>query len=131
VSARIKILAVFYILILAGIIVLAGINGTKYFSFVGYIPYGDKIGHFVLMGMLSLVVNLALRARSVRIWKLNFLLGSLIAAGLVLVEEVSQIFIQERTFDFSDLLFDFAGIFVFGEIARLFCKKRLGRSFFG
>jgi len=127
VSAGIKILTVVYILILAGIIVLAGINGTKYFSFISDIPYGDKIGHFGLMGMLSLMVNLALRARGIRIWKLNYLLGSLIVAAVVLIEEVSQIFISGRTFDTGDLWFDFAGIFVFGEIARLVCRRRLKR----
>jgi polysaccharide biosynthesis protein VpsQ len=85
-SPRIKILTVVYILILVGIIVLADINGTSYFMFMHYIPYGDKVGHFVLMGMFSLMLNLALRARTIRIWRLNYLLGSLIVAVLVLIE---------------------------------------------
>jgi polysaccharide biosynthesis protein VpsQ len=124
-SARIKILTVVYVLIFAGIIVLADINGTDYFMFIHYVPYGDKIGHFVLMGMLALMVNLALRARNVRIWKLSYLLGSLIVAAVVLIEEVSQIFVRGRTFDFGDLLFGFAGIVVFGEIARLISRKMI------
>lgn len=126
-SAGIKILTVVYILILAGIIVLANIKGTSYFLFIHYIPYGDKIGHFGMMGMLSLMVNLALRARSIQIWKLNYLLGSLIVGVVVLIEEVSQIFVSQRTFDTGDLLFDFAGIFVFGEIARIICRKWIKR----
>ena len=126
-SARIKMLTAVYVLILAGIIVLADINGTSYFGFIGYIPYGDKLGHFVLMGTLSLMVNLALRARNLRIGKFSYLLGSLITAAVVLVEEISQIFVSGRTFDFGDLLFDYAGIFVFGEIARLIYRKWLKR----
>jgi polysaccharide biosynthesis protein VpsQ len=127
-SPRIKILTVVYILILVGIIVLADINGTSYFMFMHYIPYGDKVGHFVLMGMFSLMLNLALRARTIRIWRLNYLLGSLIVAVLVLIEEISQIFVGGRTFDFGDLLSDYAGVLVFGEIARLICRKRLRKA---
>jgi polysaccharide biosynthesis protein VpsQ len=124
-SARIKILTVVYILILVGIIVLADLNGTNYFSFIRYIPYGDKIGHFCLMGMFSLLVNLVLKAKTIRLWKFSYLLGSLIVAGVVLVEEFSQKYVGGRTFDLVDLLFDFAGIIVFGEIARLMCRKRV------
>lgn len=124
-SARIKILTVVYILILAGIIVIADLNGTGYFRFVHYIPYGDKVGHFCLMGMLSFLVNLVLRARTVSLWKFDYLLGSLIVAAIVLVEEFSQKFVGGRTFDFGDLLFDFAGIIVFGEAARFICRRMI------
>ena len=124
-SARIKILTVVYIVIFAGIIILADINGTKYFRFIQYLPYGDKVGHFVLMGFLSLMVNLALRARNFQIWKFKYLLGSLIVTAVVLVEEISQIFIRGRTFDLGDLLFGFVGIVIFGEIARIVCRKTL------
>lgn len=62
-SARIKILTVIYFFILAGIVFLADRKGTRYLlNFVGNIPYGDKIGHFVLMGILSFLVNLTLSA---------------------------------------------------------------------
>lgn len=120
---RIKILAIVYILILAGIIILADLNGTNYFAFIRRVPYGDKIGHFFLMGMLSFVVNLALRARRLKTWKLNFLLGSLIVGIAVAVEEFSQMFVSGRTFDWSDLAADFAGILIFGEIARFTLRK--------
>jgi len=75
------------------------------------------------MGMFSLLVNLALSAKTAGIWKLNYLLGSLIVLLIVTVEEISQIFIRGRTFDAGDLLADAAGIFIFGEIARLVIKK--------
>ena len=123
-SARIKILTVIYLLILAVIIFLADTNGTNYFGFIRRIPYGDKIGHFVLMGIFSLLVNLVLKARNLRLWKLNYLLGSLIVTAVVVVEEFSQKFVGGRTFDMTDLLFDLAGIIVFGEIARLICRRR-------
>jgi hypothetical protein len=123
VSARIKILTVVYIIILAGIIFLADLYGTEVFRFIRYIPNGDKWGHFILMGMLALLVNLALRAKTVGIGRLRYLLGSLIVLAFVIAEEFSQKFLGGRTFDYADLLFDFAGILVFGEIARIVCLK--------
>ncbi len=123
-SARIKILTVIYIFILAGIIILADVRQTQYlFTFIKSLPFGDKIGHFCLMGMLSLLVNLALNAKTFRFWKLNYLLGSLIVLTVVTAEEFSQIFVRGRTFDAGDLVFDYAGIFIFGEAARFNCRK--------
>ena len=123
-SKRIKIITAIYILILLGIIFLADFRGTQYLlNFVGNIPYGDKIGHFGLMGIFSLLINLVLQARTVQVWKLRYLLGSLIVLAIVTLEEFSQKFIRGRTFDLSDLIFDYLGIFIFGEIARLICKK--------
>lgn len=130
-SVRIKILAALYILVLAGIVVLADVKETQYlFRPVRRLPYGDKIGHFLLMGMFSLVVNLILKARSVRVWKLSYLFGSLIVLAIVTIEEFSQIFIRGRSFDVADLAADWAGIIIFGEMARLACRKSLrGDSF--
>lgn len=121
---KIKIITVIYIFILAGIVVLADLRGTRYLlNFVGNVPFGDKIGHFCLMGMLSLLVNLALNAKTFQFRKLNYLLGSLIVLTLVTLEEASQIFISGRNFDPVDLIFDFAGIFICGEMARFICRK--------
>ena len=123
-STKIKIITFVYILILVGIIVLASFKGTSYLlRFVGNIPYGDKIGHFGLMGIFSLLVNLLLQARNFQIWKFRYLLGSLIVLIIVTLEEFSQMFVSGRTFDVSDLIFDYAGIIIFGEIARLICRK--------
>ena len=124
-SARIKVIALLYIFILAGIVVLADIRETQFlFRFVRQLPFGDKIGHFALMGMFSLVVNLALSARTIRIWKFNYLFGSLIVFLIVTIEEVSQIFLSGRNFDARDLLADTAGILIFGEIARFVVRRK-------
>jgi hypothetical protein len=123
VPAGIKIIAVIYIFILAGIIVLADVRETQFlFRFIRRLPFGDKIGHFLLMGTFSLVVNLALSAKQVQIWKLKYLLGSLIVLTIVTAEEISQIYIRGRTFDF--------GILIFGEIARCFIRKEFNLNSF-
>lgn len=114
-----------YVLFLGLIVFLA--DQKQYqplFHFIRKTPYGDKIGHFVLMGLFSLIVNLALRCKRVRWWKLNLLAGSLIVALLVTLEEFSQLFIKYRTFDLTDLWFDYAGIFLFGQLAYWMSKRR-------
>jgi VanZ family protein len=114
-----------YIFVLAFIIFLADRKGTRYLlNFVGSIPYGDKLGHFLLMGGFSFLLNLVLNARTFRIWKFSYLLGSLIVLVIVTIEELSQMFVAGRTFDWSDLVFDFLGIFIFGELARYICRRK-------
>ncbi|MDQ4120491.1 MAG: VanZ family protein [Acidobacteriota bacterium] len=122
---RIKILTAIYILVLAAIVFLVDRTATQpLFRFVYNIPYGDKIGHFCLMGIFSFLLNLALNAKAVKIEKNNFLLGTLIVLFVVVVEEFSQLWVRGRTFDWGDLLFDFVGIVLFGESARLLVKRR-------
>ncbi|HEY0458222.1 MAG TPA: VanZ family protein [Pyrinomonadaceae bacterium] len=124
-SAGMKILLVVYIFILAGIIFLADRRGTRYMlRFVGNIPYGDKLGHFLLMGGFAFLLNLVLDARTFSLWKIRYLLGSVIGLVVVTIEEISQIFVSGRTFDWSDLVFDFLGIFIFGELARFICRRK-------
>ena len=126
ISAGVKILTVCYVLILAGIIFVADRKSTQYLlNFIGNIPYGDKLGHFFLMGMFSFLLNLSFNCY--KVW--GILIGNLIVAGVVTIEEFSQIFVRGRTFDWTDLISDFLGIFIFGELARLiFLKFRSGNQ---
>lgn len=128
-SAKIKIFTAIYIFVIAGIVVLADNKGTQYLlKFGGGIPYFDKIGHFLLMGGFSFFVNLVLRVREFSLWKIRYLLGSFIVLIIVTIEEFSQIFISGRAFDWGDLVADYLGIFIFGEIARIIYRKYFLRS---
>ena len=123
-SVKIKILTAVYVLILAGIIFVADTKSTRYvLGFIGNIPYGDKIGHFCLMGFFSFLLNLSFDARSEGFGKVCYLTGSLIVLLVVTLEEFSQLFIRGRSFELEDLAFDYAGIFLFGELARFICRK--------
>ncbi len=120
-----KILLVVYVFVLAVIIFIASQKGTRYLlNFVGNIPYGDKLGHFFLMGGFSFLLNLVLNARTFKLWRFNYLLGSLIVLIVVTIEEISQMFVAGRTFDWSDLVFDYLGIFIFGEIVKLILRRK-------
>lgn len=99
-------------------------QGAKYWSFLDHVPYGDKLGHFLLMGTLCLLLNLALRARTLQRGRGTILLGSLIVAGIATAEEITQLFLSSRTFDLTDLAADYLGIFLAGRLAVWLCRDR-------
>jgi polysaccharide biosynthesis protein VpsQ len=81
------------------------------------IPYGDKLGHFALAGLLSLLVNLALRLATFPIGRFNMLKGTLFLLVFATLEEGSQAWFPNRTLSLSDLLANYAGILCFGYLA--------------
>jgi len=80
------------------------------------IPFGDKIGHFLLFGLLALLLNIALRFRLIRLSSRNFHLGSVLVFAFAVCEEFSQLAIDNRTFDFLDMLFDLLGVGILSSI---------------
>src|SRR3954452_2947121 len=86
--------------VIALIVFLADRSESQFiFSWIRSIPYGDKVGHFLLMGGFSFVANYCLRCRRIKVAGKSFLLGSVIVILLVTLEEFSQLFIRYRTFD--------------------------------
>jgi VanZ family protein len=80
-------------------------------------PNGDKLGHFLLYGILSLLLNLAFLSRpSVNpartIWTVSLVLSILIG-----LEEWSQSLFDSRTMDIVDLLASYAGVIAAGLAA--------------
>jgi polysaccharide biosynthesis protein VpsQ len=115
-----------YILLLTSIVYLAAHHQYHdLFSIIRNLPGGDKYGHFLLMGLLSFLINTSLRCRKLDVRAKRVLLGSGIVSLAVTLEEVSQIFMQYRSFDLVDLLFDYLGIWVFGKVALYVRARRL------
>ena len=79
---------------------------------VKVIPYGDKVMHAVLYGMMAMLLNYGLRYRAV--WGVQ--LGAIIVLTFATIEELSQIFIITRTFDMGDLMADLVGVVLFSFI---------------
>ena len=109
-----------FALLIAGIVVLAD-RGELYqhVQFFVSFKHADKLWHFILMGTMSLLVNLALMARRVRLGVFSILVGSAIVTAVVSAEEMSQGLFENRTMDLYDWLADMAGIVVFGQLAAL------------
>jgi len=102
------------------LLIIAIANHSAYsglLTFVHAIPYGDKIGHFVLIGVLALVVNLGWQCATFQWGRIKILKGSLVVFICVVLEEFSQLFIATRTFDIGDLMADVLGIVVLGSLA--------------
>lgn len=95
-----------------GIVILANTGHLPYAIRQLYdFPYGDKLGHFLLMGLLSFVLNwTALASRATPKPVSVILRVSMIFAFFVTLEEFSQQFFPRRTFSLLDLAFSYAGI---------------------
>ncbi len=72
---------------------------------------GDRIGHFVLYGVLAYLFTLAFPFRRYQVGGWMLPLGVLLALGLATLEEASQLFIATRTPDLVDLAAGYLGIF--------------------
>jgi polysaccharide biosynthesis protein VpsQ len=110
------------------IIHLANMNdGGVVFDFVKSIPYGDKVAHTLLFGLLALMVTISLKFRTLGYGRVKIYYGALLVSLFVVAEEFSQIFIPARTFDLGDLAGDAIGILVAVVIA-YFLNKNLTKN---
>jgi len=104
-------LAVLFALCLLLIILLADTANLGPLHRLYDFPHGDKAGHFVLLGTLSLLVNLAALEK---LPHRNPQTVTLIASGaivlLITLEELSQLWIPSRAPDWFDLAASYAGI---------------------
>ncbi len=96
---------------------------SAFFRMINSVPFGDKISHFLLVGLLTLLVNLSLRNQQVLIGPRKWLLGSMLVVVLITGEELSQALIPSRSLDAFDLLANYAGVFVFGYVAKYLTQQ--------
>ncbi|MBE0540853.1 MAG: VanZ family protein [Verrucomicrobia bacterium] len=122
---RAKIVLFAFVLFMAGLVALADSgHGRQFFRLADKVPGGDKIGHFLLFGMLAFLVNLVLRAAQIRLWRISFLKGSAAVLFVATLEEFSQLFLRSRSFDLGDLTADILGICFFGWLAKKYLSWR-------
>ena len=93
------------------------------------IPNGDKLGHFLLMGTLTILGVLASQFHRFKFKEtLQIYSASLIIFVVITLEEFSQLFLESRTFEWLDMTANTAGIVLFSLLAavieRLVQKKR-------
>ena len=95
------------------------------FRIIDSLPFGDKIGHFMLIGMLSfLIISSLFQAFPARDPKRMAIAAGLLLLFVFTVEEASQWPIAGRDASLADLLANYAGIVFFGCIAFFVDKKR-------
>jgi polysaccharide biosynthesis protein VpsQ len=115
----VKWLAILFTFFILLVIILADAGVLNhYVGFIYKFPFGDKAGHFVLYGILTLLLDLALfRARPKKdrmqlVWQCGLVLVLLIG-----LEEFSQQYFSSRSFDLVDLTFSYLGVVFFSWVA--------------
>ena len=100
------------------IVIVVGLANTMpgIFSFVQEIPYGDKIAHFGLLGLLAF---LAARWGQLNSTRFTPCVVGVILIAVSIVEEFSQRFIGTRQFDYGDMLMNILGILTGASLAAL------------
>lgn len=96
------------IYLLFGLIFLIAYTGgiSKYFSFLNYVPGGDKTGHLVGLFVLALSTSWLFNFKKLG----KFYTGAVIVAILITIEEFIQLLSPYRTFDLLDLTCNYLGI---------------------
>lgn len=117
--------AVAFIIFFVWIVVIADRgNGTPWWSFIGKIPYGDKVGHLGLIGTMSFLCNLAFPSRRPDFLKRFVTVTTLVLLVPLSLEELSQGFIATRTLDFYDWLADLTGLGI-GQFSAVRVRRQL------
>jgi len=86
------------------------------FRVVGDIPYGDKLCHALLYGIMAGLLNYGLGYHKPNIFGALAnapYIGSILVLIFATLEEFTQYYIPSRTFDLWDLFADFVGILLF------------------
>ena len=119
-----RILTVIFSLFIGTIIVLAntGVLGP-YMDWLHAWPWGDKLAHFLLMGILAALVNLASGGRRSQLCGWTVPTGSLWVAVVVALEEASQAWIPARSCSLTDLAANLAGIVVLGGVGQWLARR--------
>lgn len=97
------------------------------FEIVRRVPWGDKLAHLLLLGVMSLLLNVSLEAARFRWGRLRPLKGTAILLVLAILEEVSQLAFEHRTFSYADLAANVVGIVTFGWLAVLLLHHQRAR----
>ena len=121
-----KYISVFFLIFIISVIVLAD-NGSLPHSIraIYDFPNGDKLGHFILFGLLNFFITRAYLTSfpsKPRTWAVLSI--DLILAVFIGFEEWSQKFFPNRTSDIVDLLASYAGLVTFGFLAMLWKRPR-------
>lgn len=111
--------ASFFAVLLAIIYKADTANYNFAFHVVGMIPYGDKIAHAILYGIMAYLLNYGLNGK--RWFRIE--IGMLLVMSFAFVEEVSQLYFPSRTFDWFDIAADVVGVILATVIYRILKKN--------
>ena len=124
-----KWLAAVWALFLAAVVVSANTGAAEpAFEALKAVPWGDKLAHVLLVGVMSLLLNLSLSAARFRCGPLRVLKGTLILFVIATLDELSNLLLSHRNFDLGDLASNYVGIFCFGWLAAWLVARRRSKA---
>jgi polysaccharide biosynthesis protein VpsQ len=125
-----KWLTFLFSLLIVLIIVLADRGQLGFLGVINQLPFADKVGHFVLYGILTLLLDLTLfqSKRFVLPPSLLALRVAVVLGLLIGLEEYSQQFFAKRTFDLVDLTFSYLGVLFFSWLALKIQREKTSRA---
>lgn len=92
---------------------------------IASVPFGDKVVHFTLLCCLTALLNVSLRFRTFNLFGFQLLLGSLMTATGITLEEISQAFIPARNFEIMDMVCNYAGVLAGGISGFVLLSRKL------
>ncbi len=122
-----KYTAVLFTIFIVVVVILADTGNLPRCLIMVYdFPGGDKLGHFILFGLLNFfITRAALSAFPSRSPVLVAFSAGLILALFVAAEEYSQNFFRLRTPDMIDLLAGYTGMLIGGRVALKYSQRGL------
>ena len=121
-----KWLTILFALFIILIIVLADLGKLGILQIFNQIPLGDKAGHFILYGILVLLINLTLFSSfPSQSRKRVAIISGLILALLIGLAEFSQRNFSNRTFSLGDLTASYLGLIFFSWLALRIKRNRV------
>ena len=114
-SDKLRILLPLGFFIFIGFIIYLADSADHNFAFrlIGHIPYGDKVMHALLYGVMALLLNYGLNYKSKKILGFNMQIGAIIVLTFAGVEEITQYWLPSRTCDMFDFVADTVGVVLF------------------
>jgi polysaccharide biosynthesis protein VpsQ len=96
----------------------------NWIALVYHFPNGDKVGHFVLYGIMAFLMNISFPRWGWHMGKISLPGGGLFFAVFSILEEISQSFFASRNSSLLDVAFSLLGILVFSFLSYLWIKQR-------
>lgn len=110
---------IFFFMFILWIIYDADLDRKNFLVQLGHsIPFGDKVAHCMLYGLMALFLNISLDFRSFSFSKRHLLTGSMTVLTFAIAEEFTQLAFASRTFDTGDMVADVLGIYLVSFIYR-------------
>ena len=112
-------IAIAWLVAIIALSALASVRPQLVLQWTHHIPGRDKTGHFLLMGGFAAVSVLAFSGRRLGARTVSVLAVLAGVTGLVVLEEIAQLWLPRRTFSGVDLASSLCGVASFGAVAAL------------